>query len=184
MSRSAAIHDRVAAAILDAAAELLAAGGDPASMRDIAEAAGVARGTLYRYFPSREQLLTALGEAALDAISARLDQAGLDSVPVTEGIARVARAFAAVGSKYAFLVSQPQHIRAGALEERIGDPVRSLLKRGIDDGTFRPDFSADELGYALGGLLHNAARMAAEDRSGTERAAAFASAIFLNGACR
>jgi TetR/AcrR family transcriptional regulator, mexCD-oprJ operon repressor len=36
-------------------------------------AAGVARGTLYRYFPSREQLLTALGEAAIDAIAARLD---------------------------------------------------------------------------------------------------------------
>src|ERR1035438_7754480 len=59
MTRSAAIRDRVAGAILDVAADLLAGGGDPPSMATIAAAAGVGRATLYRYFPTREQLLHA-----------------------------------------------------------------------------------------------------------------------------
>ncbi len=70
MTRSTAIHDRVAAAILDATADLLAEGGESPSMNDVAEAAGVARATLYRYFPTRERLLQALASAALNATRA------------------------------------------------------------------------------------------------------------------
>ena len=54
MARSPAIQDRVAEAILDVAANLLASGGEPPSMADIAAAAGVGRATLYRHFPTRE----------------------------------------------------------------------------------------------------------------------------------
>ena len=45
--------------ILEAAAGVLA-GSDGASMGDVAAAAGISRGTLYRYFPNRESLLLAL----------------------------------------------------------------------------------------------------------------------------
>src|ERR1700733_10145427 len=103
MTRSAAIQDRVAGAILDAAAGLLAQGGEPPSMNEVAAAAGVARATLYRYFPTRAQLL--------------------DAVPVTEGIARVARVVAAGGSKYAALVSQFGPANAGREEEQIATMI-------------------------------------------------------------
>ena len=82
MARSAAIQDRVAEAILDVAADLLARGGEPPSMADIAAAAGVARATLYRHFPTREQLLQALSTTARDATATRLAEADLDAVPV------------------------------------------------------------------------------------------------------
>ncbi|MFD6812292.1 TetR family transcriptional regulator, partial [Streptomyces anthocyanicus] len=46
--------------ILDASARLAARGGfDAVQMREVAEAAGVALGTLYRYFPSKIHLLVA-----------------------------------------------------------------------------------------------------------------------------
>ena len=48
------LQQRVAAALLEAAARTLAQGGDKVSMHDVAAEAGVARATLYRYFPSRE----------------------------------------------------------------------------------------------------------------------------------
>src|ERR1035441_7455513 len=51
MARSTAIHDRVAEAILDAAADLLAADGEPPSLTEVAAAAGVGRATLYPPLP-------------------------------------------------------------------------------------------------------------------------------------
>ena len=182
MTRSTAIHDRVAAAILDAAADLLAEGGEPPTMSDVAEAAGVARATLYRYFPTRERLLQALTAAAIDATATRLAEADLDRVPVAEGIARVARVVAAAGSKYAALVSQFGPGNAGRGEqEQIRTMIEGLLRRGIDDGTFRDDISADELGFLLGGLLETAARLAAEHQPGVEKAAALVTSVFLHG---
>src|SRR5919198_2305787 len=64
--RRQALQERVAAAILEAAARVLATGGEQASMNDVAAAAGVARATLYRYFPSRQALLDELARVAAE----------------------------------------------------------------------------------------------------------------------
>jgi TetR/AcrR family transcriptional regulator, mexCD-oprJ operon repressor len=181
VTRSAAIHDRVAGAILDAAADLLAQGGEPPSMSEVAAAAGVARATLYRYFPTRERLLQALMAAAVGATAARLAAADLDAVPVAEGIARIARVVAAGGSKYAALVSQFGPVNASREQEQITTMIDGLLRRGIDDGTFRDDISADELRFLLGSLLQAAARLAAEHETGAEKAAALITTVFLHG---
>ena len=182
VTRSTAIHDRVAGAILDAAADLLAGGGEPPSKSEVAEAAGVARATLYRYFPTRERLLQALAAAAIDATAARLAEADLDAVPVAEGIARVARVVAAAGSKYAALVSQLGPGKVGREDpQQIKTMIQALMRRGIDDGTFRGDITADELGFLLGSLLEAAARLAAGHQAGAEKAAALVTSVFLYG---
>ena len=181
VTRSTAIQDRVAGAILDAAADLLARGGEPPSMNEVAAAAGVARATLYRYFPTRDQLLQALTAAAISATAARLAEADLDAVPVTEGIARVARVVATGGSKYAAIVSQLGPADTGRGQEQITTILDRLLRRGIDDGTFRDDISAGELRFLLGSLLQAAARLAAEHQAGVEQAAALITTAFLHG---
>jgi len=182
VARSTAIHDRVAGAILDAAADLLAEGGEPPSMSDVAQAAGVARATLYRHFPTRERLLQALSAAARDAIAARLAEADLDAVPVSEAIARVARVIASGGSKYAAVADRfGTSDDAGDAEQQIGTIIKSLLRRGTDDGTLRGDLTVDELAVTLGSLLRAAARMTADHQAGVEKAAALVTSVFLHG---
>jgi AcrR family transcriptional regulator len=181
MTRSAAIQDRVAATILDVAADLLARGGEPPSMSDVAAAAGVSRATLYRYFPTREQLLQALAATALDATITRLAQAGLDTVPVPEAIARITRLVAAAGSKYAAVIGPTRTKPASPAEQHIGTMIDAQLRRGIDDGTFRGDLTIEELGFVLGQLLQAAARLAAEHQAGVEKAAALITSVFLHG---
>jgi TetR/AcrR family transcriptional repressor of mexCD-oprJ operon len=182
VTRSTAIHDRVAEAILDAAADLLAQGGETPSLTDVAAAAGVARATLYRHFPTRERLLEALITAARDATAARLAEADLDAVPVSEAIARVARVIASGGSKYAAVAGRfGTSDYAGDAEQQIGTMIKSLLRRGIDDGTLRRDLTVDELAVTLGSLLQAAAHMTAGHQVGVEKAAALATSVFLHG---
>src|SRR6266498_165768 len=103
MVRSPALRDRIAAGILDTAAAVFAERGESASMADVAEAAGVGRATLYRYFPNRDALLRGLTDVAVEDLLRRVADAELDRVPVREGIARLARGFVTAGSKYAVL---------------------------------------------------------------------------------
>jgi TetR/AcrR family transcriptional regulator, mexCD-oprJ operon repressor len=181
MARSAAIQDRVAGAILDAAADLLARGGEAPSMAGVAAAAGVSRATLYRYFPTRERLLAALTASAVDATVTGFAQADLDTVPVPEAIARIARVVAVGGSKYAALISRFGPEDGNSVDEQVKMTIEALLRRGIDDGTFRGDLTTAELGAMLGGLLLAAARMAADHQVGVEKAAALAASVFLHG---
>jgi hypothetical protein len=59
--------------------------------------------------------------------------------------------------------------------------IDGLLRRGIDDGTFRDDISAGELRFLLGSLLQAAARLAAEQQAGVEKTAALITTVFLHG---
>jgi TetR/AcrR family transcriptional regulator, mexCD-oprJ operon repressor len=181
VTRSTAIQDRVAEAILDAAASLLARGGEPPGMNDVAAAAGVARATLYRHFPTREQLLQALTATAHDAIASRLVEADLDAVPVPEAIARITRLVAATGSKYAAIIGPARSRAASPAEQQIGTLIQAQLRRGIDDGTFRSDLTIDELVFLFGQLLQATARMTAEHLAGVEKAAALVTSVFLHG---
>src|ERR671925_670850 len=103
--RKQPLQEPLAAAILEAAARVLAKGGEQASMNDVAAAAGVARATLYRYFPSRQALLDELGRVAADEAGTRLASARIEEIAAREGINRAVRAL--VGLVVSVLSSRP-----------------------------------------------------------------------------
>ncbi len=60
------------AAILDAAARLFDERGELSNVADIAQAAGLAKGTVYLYFPTKEAVYLALHQRQLEAFFVRL----------------------------------------------------------------------------------------------------------------
>jgi AcrR family transcriptional regulator len=187
MPRNPVLRDHVAVAILEVAARILAERRDAASLAEIAEAAGVARSTLYRYFPSRDALLSALAETAGLQIAARVQEAELDVLPVPEALARLTRGLIATGGKYialAYLRPKPTDSASQPADEQISGPLLGLFRRGAADGTFRADIPAETLLALYADLLEGTIKRAAGDRSAVEPASAALLTVFLNGALR
>jgi AcrR family transcriptional regulator len=173
------LRQRVAAVILEAAAEVLAASGEQASMSDVAVAAGIARATLYRYFPSREALLDALAEAGVRGASEGLAGAGLDRVPAAEGVVRAVRALVSVGDPFVLLERNRGRAGAGEYERQVGGPLRGLVERGQEAGEVRADVPAAWLAEALVGLVVSVLR--ATPQTGVEDRVAAIADLFLDG---
>jgi TetR/AcrR family transcriptional regulator, mexCD-oprJ operon repressor len=175
-----ALQRRVAAAILDGAARIFAIQGEQASMNDVAAAAGVARATVYRYFPNRESLLDELAHAAVSDVDARLLSARIDEVAPEEGIARAVRALVDVGDPFVLLTRERRRSDPERFERRLIQPVRRLFERGQASGEIRDDIGSARLTESLIGLIVGV--LTSTPPLGKEDMTATITGLFLDGA--
>ncbi len=180
--RKPALQERVSAAIIQAAARTLAQEGDRASMSDVAAEAGVARATLYRYFPSRQALVEEVGRLAASDAGERLRSARLDEVPVEEGVARAVRALVEVGDLFVVLASERVRVDPELFESSFGAPLRKLIEHGRQTGGIREDVPISWLTEALVGLVVSV--LSASPSMGREDTIANTTSLFLHGASR
>jgi TetR/AcrR family transcriptional regulator, mexCD-oprJ operon repressor len=178
--RRQALQERVAAAIVDAAARVLAVGGEQASMNDVAAAAGVARATLYRYFPSRQALLDELGRVAADEAGARLASARIEELAAEEGIRRAVRALIEVGDPFTVVARERVRPDPEQFERSVLEPLRRMVERAQDAGEVRGDIPSSWLTDALVGLVVSV--VSSRPLLGREDTIAAVSALFLDGA--
>ena len=141
MTKGQSLRDLTVAAIIESAAAILAERGEAASMEEIASAAGIGRATLYRYFPNRDELLSAMATASVQELAARIKEAALDAVPFEEAIARLARGIIATGSKYAALSGDTATALRGDpdLEAKVTSQSERF-RRAIADGSSQENF--------------------------------------------
>jgi TetR/AcrR family transcriptional repressor of mexCD-oprJ operon len=165
--------------IIDTAASLLAARQN-ASIAEIADAAGVSRGTIYRHFPTRAALLRTLADSASTEAKQRLQDANLESVPIEDGIARTARALVAVANHYPAALQDPTIL--GTRNPAIQDPLTTLLRRGQADGRLRSDVPLDCLLESLLALVAACQRSGSHHGQGSEDTSATIVRLFLHGA--
>lgn len=153
-------------AILASAVQQFAQHGYAATeMEEIAQAAGVAKGTLYRYFKNKEELFL----AAVDRSFGRLAEFVFESIVcLDEPVAIIRTSFRAIAR---FCYKHPDVMELLA-EERAtfrDRPARHLahrdrnrpffaevVRRGIEQGTFRdtdPDAVVQTLVYLMQGLI-------------------------------
>jgi TetR/AcrR family transcriptional repressor of mexCD-oprJ operon len=181
MSSSSAgqtLQQRVAVAILDGAARTLAIQGPAASMNDVAAAAGVARATVYRYFPNRQALLDELALAALREIEERIRSARIAEVPTDEAIARVVRTLVDVGDLFTVLARERP--RPAEFESTLAAPLAQLFERAQAGGDIRDDLAASCLTEVLVGVAVSV--LTAKPSRGREDAVAAITGLFLDGA--
>ena len=145
------------ARILVVAKEAFARFGAKASLDDIAKQARVGPGTLYRHFPSREDLLKAVYQAAAEKLAA----AAMEFTETRPPVAAL-RAWMLLFVDY---LAEKQII-APALSALVDDPrqvyeasygqiwgaVRRLVARAVQSGDIRADLDAVDLLRALVGI--------------------------------
>ena len=178
--RRQALQQRVATAILEAAARVLATGGEQASMNDVASAAGVARATLYRYFPSRQALLDELARVAAEEAGARLASARVEEVAASEGVKRAVRALIEAGDPFTVVARERVQPDAEQFERCVLEPLRRLFDRAQSAGDIREDIPNSWLTDALVGLVVSV--LSSRPVLGREDTIAAVSALFLDGA--
>ena len=139
--------------ILDAAEELFAAKGyEKTSTGDILERVGIARGTLYYHFQSKEEILDALIGRINQALIARARRIAEDqSVPVVERIIRTIASMnleeekSSIGHEVLEQVHKPQNalmhqkMQQGILDGAV-PVISSLVEEGNEQGIFHAEY--------------------------------------------
>lgn len=142
--------------LVEAARSVFAARGSEASIEEIAKAADVGAGTLYRHFPRRIDLVEAVYREDVDALVAR--GATLDAAEPWDALMRWLEAFVAyAAAKRTFLTELHEAFEkapglAVSSRERISDVTERLLVRGQVAGVVRPDIGSRQLMQLVGGM--------------------------------
>jgi AcrR family transcriptional regulator len=167
-----AVAGVIRSAILDAAETVFGERGfTEAKMAEVAERAGVAAGTLYNYFDSKESIFRALIEhraeefmGALEAIAGERGEPRASIVRITEATFHYVESHAAM-----FKLFEQLGCPSGA-EARRGGPsydrmrvrylqvFRSALARAVQAGLVRPELPLHDLSVIYAGSVHGLLR--------------------------
>jgi AcrR family transcriptional regulator len=147
--RADAVRNR--AKILSAAAAVFAAHGVAASTEQVAAEAGVAVGTIFRHFPTKDDLLAAIMKDLLGDLTARLAD------PETDLFSFFAELVGAAAEKRAVIELLPG-IGVDESILRFRSEVAALLERAQAAGTIRPEIQPDEVMALLIGACQGALR--------------------------
>jgi AcrR family transcriptional regulator len=145
--------------------------GAGASLREMANDAGVGIGTLYRRFPTREDLAWAVYRSGVDRTCATVPDLLAQHAPVTALRAWMQSFLGFLATKRgmadalkAALSSNENHRLE--ISERIIGAVDTLVETGAAQGSIRPDVPALDVIMALGGISQIADEHEQQDQAG------------------
>ncbi len=129
--------------ILTAAVTVLGS-GPMGSLERVAQVAGVHRATVYRHFPSRDELIAAVVERALSDGRSVVDRAAALH-PDESAVRHLAADAMQFGSRYFFLIGTPELVSVGP------DPIglSELMRTWQEHRLLRDDVSHDWLAAAF-----------------------------------
>lgn len=145
--------------ILDVAKQEFTRAGANASLEDIAKKAAVGPGTLYRHFPTREDLLVAVYRSEMEKLAA-----AERTLAATKSPREALRAWLLLWVD----ALETKHIIAPVLNTLVGDPkkvfetsyaqiyeaLRALVKRAVKSGDIRKDLDPIDFLRAIVGVAN------------------------------
>lgn len=175
--------------LLDAARAALAEHGPGVSVNEVARAAGVGVGTLYRKYPTKADLLLALLLEIHDELSAAIAErtAGAgDSIDELRGLIEAhLEVLGRIGPIDTMLRREAPGLVAavgpGELSDRFISPVRTVLERGVARGEFAADLDLDLAGRAFFGILDSTVLAARVTRDGVASVARQVTDVLVRG---
>jgi AcrR family transcriptional regulator len=143
--------------ILSSGRELFARDGPDAQMDEIAAHAGVGIGTVYRHFPTKEALLTAMVRVRFQefAAIATLAENTVDPRDALETVMR--RSAEAVEGDIGFQLAMmgSNELEWEGIEEQkavLAEVVSRIIRRAASAGAVRDDFTFEDFGMVMCGI--------------------------------
>lgn len=143
--------------ILEVAKQAFTRSGADTSLDDIAKQASVGPGTLYRHFPTREELLKAVYRTEMEQLAAA-EQKLAETLPPVEALRAWLLLFVdAVATKQIIapalnaLVGDSKKVFEASYAQ-VHDALRALVKRAVKSGDIRKDLDPIDLLRALVGV--------------------------------
>jgi AcrR family transcriptional regulator len=143
--------------IMSAGRELFARDGPEAQMDEIAARAGVGIGTVYRHFPTKEALLTAMVRDRFQEFG-EIAALAEDTVDPPEALETVMRRSAeAVEGDAGFQLAMmgSNQLEWEGIEEQkavLAAVVTRIIRRAVDAGAVRDDFTFEDFGMMMCGV--------------------------------
>jgi AcrR family transcriptional regulator len=143
--------------IMSSGRELFARDGPEAQMDEIAARAGVGIGTVYRHFPTKEALLTAMVRDRFQEFGeiATLAEETVDAREALETVMR--RSAEAVEGDVGFQLAMmgSNELEWEGIEEQkavLAAVVTRIIRRAVDAGAVRDDFTFEDFGMVMCGI--------------------------------
>ena len=143
--------------VLEAAKEAFTRLGADASLDDVARQAGVGAGTLYRHFPSRDELLKAVYRSEVEKLASAA-QKFAETMPPLEALRAWMLLFVDYIATKKIIAPALNNLVGGrskvfeASYTQIWEAIRALVKRAIQSGDIRKDLDPIDLLRALIGV--------------------------------
>lgn len=149
------------ARILAAAEEVFADNGPSASTEQIAARAGVAIGTIFRHFPTKQALLQAIMKDLLQQLTDQADALAADGDPATALFAFFTRTIEQAARKKTvidLLTQSGIDLQIAEAVQLLDQGVHNLLARAQAVGAIRPTVKTDEVTTLLATMCQATAR--------------------------
>jgi AcrR family transcriptional regulator len=158
-------YQRTYRTILEAAQQLIAEKGVAAlSMRSLAAEADYSAGALYKYFDSKDDLLSAVAEAGFEQLADAVEAAIMPDASPPDNLRASGRAYQQFALNhpeiYKLMFSHQKRddktILHGALQDRAFNLMKGVIEQGIDNGDFtaKDDYGAVDMAFHAWTLTH------------------------------
>jgi AcrR family transcriptional regulator len=144
--------------LISAATEAFASGADTVRLEDVAKAAGVGVGTLYRNFPSREALVEEVYRSELSRLCAGAERVLATREPLDALRTWMRRYQAFVTTKRGMAealraVIASATITSAQTRDQLSGAIATMLAAGVADGTIRDDVRPHDVLASLAGVM-------------------------------